>query len=103
MIDCGDLCLGCLDETTDGAEVQVALRPENILVTKERPDTVAASSVIEGRLDDIIPEGRACYLQLMIGQTELPVLVTNNAIEQLEVAPGDTVYAIIRNAHVKII
>jgi molybdate transport system ATP-binding protein len=103
VIDCGDFCLGCLDETTDGAEVQVALRPENVMVTKERPDTLPAARIIEGKLDDIVPEGRACYLQLMIGQTELPVLVTNNTMEQLNAAPGDTVYAVIRDAHVKVI
>ncbi len=102
-IDVGDFCITSIDCADEGATVQVALRPEDIIVSKEQPLGISAQNVIETKLRRIIPEGRASFLHLTAHGTELKVLVTNNAVAQLGVSPGDTLYAIIKSAHARII
>jgi len=102
-IDCGDFELTSIDKVGNGAEVQVALRPENIIISKDRPEDTTDANIVGGKLEDIVAEGRARFLTLKVGTTELSVLVTNNAWEHLDVAPGDNVYAIIDHSHVRIV
>lgn len=102
-IDLGDCCVTSIDSAEKGAEVLVALRPEDIMVSKEPLRGLSAQNIIETTLRRVVPEGRACFLTLLVDETELTVLVTNNAMHQLDVTPGDTVYAIIKSANVCIV
>jgi molybdate transport system ATP-binding protein len=103
LIDVGDFHLTSIDCTDPGKKVQVALRPEDIIVSKERPSGISAQNIIATRLERVVPEGRASFLHLAVNETELSVLVTNNAVAQLGVSPGDTIYAIIKSANVRIV
>jgi len=102
-IDVGDFCLSSIDYADEGTKVKIALRPEDIIVSRERPTGISAQNIIETRLNRVIPEGRASFLHLAANETELNVLVTNNAVAQLGVTPGDVVYAVIKSSHVRII
>ncbi len=95
--------LASIDNAENGSEVTVAIRPENIIVSKEEPHHLSARNVLETTLKDIVPEGRMYYLHLLADSVELPALVTRSAVEQLEVQSGDRVYAIVKSAHVRII
>ncbi|MCK9274399.1 MAG: TOBE domain-containing protein [Syntrophales bacterium] len=44
-----------------------------------------------------------CYLHLSAGSFELPALVTRSSAEQLEIHSGDTLYAVVKSSHVRIV
>ena len=103
IVDVGDFCLTSIDYAEEGSSIRVALRPEDIIVSKKRPLDISAQNIIETKLRRIIPEGRVSFLQLVSRETHINVLVTNNAVEQLAVSPGDTIYAIVKSANVRIV
>lgn len=103
MIDVGDFHVTSVDYADKGSDVLVALRPEDIIVSTQLPVSISAQNIIETRLRRIIPEGRTCFLNLLANETELTVLVTNNALYQLNITPGNTIYAIIKSANVRIV
>jgi len=103
IIDVGDFQLLSTDYADEGSQVQVALRPEDIIVSKKYPSSISAQNIIRTKLKRLVPEGRASFLHLIANETELTVLVTNNAVTQLGVSPGDTIYAIIKSANVRIV
>ncbi|GBC59423.1 ABC transporter ATPase [Desulfonema ishimotonii] len=87
-----------------GTHVRVALRPENIMVSKTRPEKISAQNVIRTTLESVCPENNLHALTLRAnGHTTLSILITRNAIEQMELHPGDTVYALIKCTHVRIV
>lgn len=92
-----------LDHADPGTEVKVAVRPEDIIVTKIPPKEISAQNIIGARLDEIVSEGNTCILKLSSGRISLDVLVANNAVERLQLEPGDEVYAIIKGANVRVV
>jgi molybdate transport system ATP-binding protein len=95
--------LESLDEAEPGAAARVAVRPENIIVTRELPRYVSAQNRIEAELEEMETECNRCVLTLRAGETRFSVLMTNNAMEQMEVGPGDRVYALIKSANVSLV
>ncbi len=95
--------LVCSDEVKVGSGVQVAIRPENIVVTKKSPADPSARNALAAVLEGIVSEGQTCVLQLRSCQTLLNVLVANNALERLDLHEGDEVYAMIRHDNVRIV
>ncbi len=95
--------LSSLDHAQPGMQVKLAIRPEDIIVTKTLPRQISAQNILEARLDDIVSEGKTCILKLVSHQTCLDVLVANNAVDRLELKVGDAVYAIIKGSNVRIV
>ncbi len=95
--------LVCSGEAKVGSVVRVAIRPENIVVTKESPADPSASNALTAVLEGVLNEGQTCVLHLRSCETVLNVLVANNALERLDLREGDDVYAMIRHDNVKIV
>ena len=91
------------DEAAPGAEVKLAVRPENIVVVKERPSVCPDLNALDATLDTVVKEGTTCVLQLRSGDTHIDVLVANNAIERLDLREGDRLYALINKDNVRIV
>lgn len=98
-----DFNLQSIDEATPGTEVKVALRPENIILSKNHPEQISVQNVLKSELEEIVNEGKTSMIFLRYKNTKFRVLVTNNAVAQLSLKPGDTVYALIKSASVRII
>ncbi len=92
-----------LDPAQPGSEVKVAIRPEDIIVTKTYPRDISAHNILPARLEGIIRQGSTCVLELGVNDTRLSVLVANNAIERLNLVSGDDLYAIIKSTNVRIV
>ena len=92
-----------LDEAGVGSDVTLAIRPEDIIVSKGPLQQVSVQNRIEALLEDIVPEGKISLLRLKAHDMPLSVLVTRNALHQLQLAPGDTVWANIKSANVRIV
>ena len=84
-------------------QLQVAIRQEDIIVSRTQPRSISAQNVLETTLDEILNEGQTCSLLLRVNGTRLNALVTHNAVEQLKIDPGDTLYALNKSSHVRII
>jgi molybdate transport system ATP-binding protein len=92
-----------LDNADHGTDVKVAIRPEDIIVTKKPPHELSAQNILDARLDEIISQGNTCVLKLTSHNICLDVLVANNAVDRLQLHCGDDVYAIIKGANVRIV
>ena len=92
-----------LDPAQPGTQVKIALRPEDIIVTKTFPRQISAQNILEAKLDEIVREGNTCVLKLVSHQICLDVLVANNAVDRLDLQHGDAVYAVIKGANVRIV
>jgi molybdate transport system ATP-binding protein len=92
-----------LDHAKPGEKVKIAIRPEDIIVTKTLPREISAQNILEARLDEIIREGNTCVLKLVSHNSCLDVLVANNAVDRLNLQCGDEVYAVIKGANVRIV
>lgn len=102
-VDTGGFCLRSSDRAEDGAEVQVAVRHEEIDVCKERPAKGCPDNIVQATLSHILSEGKACLLSLAVDGSQMDVLLTRDAVRQLNAIPGDSVYAVIRAEDVKIV
>jgi len=92
-----------LDEAGVGSDVTLAIRPEDIIVSRGPLEQVSVQNRIEALLEDIVPEGKTSLLRLRAHDMPLSVLVTRNALHQLQLAPGDMVWANIKSANVRIV
>lgn len=95
-------CLVSSDSAALGSDVHVAIRPENIVVSKKLPPPSPDRNVLEAILETIVREGTTCTLQLRSQSALINVLVANNALERLSLREGDRVYALIRSDNVRI-
>jgi molybdate transport system ATP-binding protein len=92
-----------LDTAEIGEEVKIAIRPENIRISPEKPQSTRDQSVVKMQLVEIIKEGKTSTVSLRTDVTLLDVLVSNNAVDYIGLKQGDTVYAIFHASHVRII
>jgi len=95
--------MNCSDEAREGAAVRMAIRPENVVVVKDRPEPSRDHNALEAVLREIVNEGMTSTLELRTGETVINVFVANNAVERLSLREGDRVYALIRNDHVRLV
>ena len=92
-----------IDPAEIGETVNLAVRPEDIIVgTQPTPET-SAQNHIRATLSKVMYEGKTSLLSLSAGETSFDVLVTNHSLERLRLVPGDTVYAMIKSASVRIV
>jgi molybdate transport system ATP-binding protein len=102
-IDLGGICLTSLDQAERGKNVDVAIRYEAISVTKRKPEHNNGFNVLEATLEHVTPEGLSSLLDLRIKEITINALLTNSAINRLNVRRGDNLYAMIKKEHVKIV
>jgi len=102
-IDMGGFEFFSMDEAAVGTTVNVAVRPENILVSKENPSGISAQNVVKTVLQDMAYDGRTCSLQLSAGDAVFEALVTRHAVTHLGLKENDEVYAVIKGANVRIV
>lgn len=103
VIDVDGIEFLSLDEGRIGCRVRVAIRPEEVIVSRSHPGDTSAQNIIKTKLCEIVPEGRACMLALKMNTTFLPVFISNNSAQRMELSEGDTLYAMLKAAHVRVV
>lgn len=91
------------DAAVKGETVNVAVRPEEILLYNTPPNNLNGDNLFKTRVERIKCEGETWALNVKIGQTLLEVNSTRNMMAGLYPKPGDTLYARINTNHVRII
>jgi molybdopterin-binding protein len=72
-------------------------------LSKNHPEQISVQNVLKSELEEIVNEGKTSMIFLRYKNTKFRVLVTNNAVAQLSLKPGDILYALIKSASVRII
>jgi molybdate transport system ATP-binding protein len=102
-IDVKGTCLQSLDRADDGDAVDVAIRCEDIRVSRRKPLVSNGFNVLNATLENVIPEGSSSLLDLRVETIGMNALITQNAMRRLDARRGDNLYALIRKEHVKIV
>ena len=96
-VDVGGTVLQSLDKADNGDEVDVAIRHEDIRVTRDNPALVNGFNVVNATLKNIVPEGSSSLLDLRIDNNiAMHALLTHHTMEELDLRRGDHLYALIR-------
>jgi molybdate transport system ATP-binding protein len=102
-VDVNGVTLTSTDPASEGADVRIALRPENIMVFKERPGNISARNVLEAALDDYYQEGKLYHLFFKAGGLCIPAVVTSNTFQEMNLGKNRSMFLAIKSANVKII
>jgi molybdate transport system ATP-binding protein len=85
-----------LPVSLDGdARVRIGLRAEDVVLAADRPGRISARNVLESRVVTCNDREGDVYVTLDVGE-KLVAKVTTAAAAQLALAPGSTVYAIVK-------
>jgi molybdate transport system ATP-binding protein len=103
MVQADGITLSCLDKAQPGEEVRVAIRPENVMVFRHRPENVSARNVIAADLDECRREGTLYHLSFTAGGLRIPALMTTNAFNEMGLEKGKPSYLAIKSSNVRII
>jgi molybdate transport system ATP-binding protein len=94
--DGGTLYVADLDALI-GEPVRVRVRARDVSIALARPSGISIQNVLRGRIAEIGPErGGVVDLAIAVGAVTLRSRITRRAAEQLAVAPGQEVYALIK-------
>ena len=80
--------------------VRVSIEPENIIISHTKL-VCSARNVHKGVVTSIEQQGNRCLLTLEIG-VPLKVAMTPYSVQEMELKPGDTLYAIFKSMSVKV-
>ena len=103
VVNVNEFQLVSADEAVIGESVNIAIRPENIIISPGSPPHGTTQNIIKTTLEDLVNEGTTSLLLLRVHDTLLEVLVANNAVERYYLKPGETVYACINHTNVRIV
>jgi len=92
-----------VDSAPEGRDVLLSIRPENIIISRQRIEGSQRNSIIL-KIEDIYKEGHIVWILLKndVGLS-LRVMLTPNAMEALKLKIGDKVYASFKASATKIV
>lgn len=102
-LDVNGCTLQCMDQTADGSRVQVALRPEHIMLSREAPLSENGLNVLRAEVESIVPEGQLYTIHLRSNGLNLEVKSTLNSLTQLAPKSGENLFACIDPEHLRIV
>ena len=92
----GELAVPLLD-APPGSGVRVQIRARDVLLATKKPEGLSARNVLAGRVVDLIPEeGAYAELAVAVGPTRLIARITRAALDDLDLAIGSPVFAVVK-------
>ena len=79
-----------------GTEVYAIIKASFVMIAKDKPGKISTRNVLETTVNDIIEGMVNSELKLSLGSSTLTAVITEEALKDLEIAKGDTVYALIK-------
>jgi len=68
--------------------VNVAIRPETVILSRTRPTSTSARNCFEARVSEVRHREGLSAVILQLGDLEVKAVITNDAIAELNVTPG---------------
>jgi len=90
------------DEINDDNKVLIAIRPENIIFSKEKFQS-SARNQLKGKIIDLIKNGPNILVKVDVNKVIIQGLLTANSADVLEMEVNNEVYLSFKSLNVKII
>ena len=84
-----------------GSRVFIGIRANDIILCRERPEGLSIRNAIEGRLLDIATVGGKQLVYVDVGK-RLAVEITPEAVDELELRPGDPVVCLVKTHAIRV-
>ncbi|MFN3847543.1 MAG: TOBE domain-containing protein, partial [Paracoccaceae bacterium] len=96
----GPLFLPMVD-APPGTAVRVRIMAHEVILSRARPEGLSAQNILAGRIVGIVSgQGPAVMVHIAVGGHEILARITRRAAEQMALAPGDGVHAIVKSMSV---
>lgn len=96
----GPLFLPAVD-AAPGTAVRVRIMAHEVILSRARPEGLSAQNIIAGMITRIVAgQGPAVMVHIKVGDHEILARITRRAAEQMALAPGDAVHAILKTMSV---
>lgn len=79
-----------------GDEVMAIVKASQVIVAKNHPGRISTRNIIETKVEEVINGAVNCELKLSAGQISIAAIITEDAVKDLEINKGDTVFALIK-------
>ena len=99
-VDMQGVVLDSLDAARSGDQVRVFLRPENVMVFKEKPENSSLENIVPATLEDYYKEGILYHLSFRSGSVRIPAVVTSCAFRELGLHRDEATFLGVRTDHV---
>ncbi|MCX7646003.1 MAG: molybdenum ABC transporter ATP-binding protein [Rhodobacteraceae bacterium] len=84
-------------DAAPGTRIRLRIMAHDVILARGRPEGLSAQNILPGRVAAIVPgAGPGAIVHLRVGTEELLARVTRRAVEQLALAPGAPVHAVIK-------
>lgn len=88
-------------EADPGMPLRVRIMAHEVILSRTRPEGLSAQNILPGQVVRIVPgAGPAVMVHVRIGEDEILSRITRRAAEQMALAPGDVVFAILKSMSV---
>jgi len=79
-----------------GDEIAAIIKASQVIIAKENPGKISTRNILEAKVTEIIEGIVNCEIKLSIGENTLAAIITEDALKDLDISLGDTVYALIK-------
>lgn len=79
-----------------GQDIYAIIKASFVIVSKDKPGKISTRNVLETTVNDIIHGAVNCELKLSMNGAIITSIITEDAVKDLEIKLGDTVYALIK-------
>ena len=90
------------DLAEPGEKVTVSVRPEEIILARTAVES-SARNTLRGKVSGILKKEHLVVVEVVIGSTEIKVVITPTSCEILDLEPGREIYAIFKASNARII
>lgn len=88
-------------DASPGTQVRVRIMAHEVILSRARPEGLSAQNILAGKVARIVEgKGPAVTVHVAIGEHEILARITRRAAEQMGLAQGDTVHAILKSMSV---
>ncbi len=88
-------------EGPPGTRVRVRIMAHDMILSRRHPEGLSSQNIIAGKVARIVPgAGPGVMVQIDVAGHEILARITRRAAEQMTLAPGDTIHAILKSMSV---
>jgi molybdate transport system ATP-binding protein len=84
-----------------GEKVRVRVGADEILIAREKPALISANNILSAVISEIHAAGTLAEVEMRCGSTRLVARVTGASVQRLALAPGMSVFAVIKSVVVE--
>ncbi|MBI9111133.1 ABC transporter ATP-binding protein [Maridesulfovibrio ferrireducens] len=103
LVDIQGLELSVVENVKSDPAVKVALRPENVMVFREKPTDAFERNIFEATLDDFYHEGNLCHLSYSSKGVRIPVMMMTNSFYEMDLKKDQSSFLAIRSHDLRIL